>query len=80
MRYRKTDGYEDVLHRDESSDRLAVKSVSPSGNLLTDEVSRLDNIKVENYIEMAIMFLVKRPGWKMFLGSCDLCGQNTDAN
>jgi len=56
LRSRKTDGYEDVLHRDESSDRLAVKSVSPSGNLLTDEVSGPDNIKVENYIKMAIMF------------------------
>jgi len=61
LRSRKTDGYEDVLHRDESSDRLAVKSVSPSGNLLTDEVSGPDNIKVEKYIKMVIMSLVKRP-------------------
>jgi hypothetical protein len=45
---RKTDGYEDALQRDESSDRLAVKSLSPSGNLLTDEVSGPDNIKVDN--------------------------------
>ena len=48
FRTRKTDGYEDALQRDESSDRLAVKSLSPSGNLLTDEVSGSDNIKMDN--------------------------------
>lgn len=45
---RKGDGYEGVLQRDESSDPLAVKSLSASGNLLTDEVSAHDNIKVDD--------------------------------
>jgi hypothetical protein len=39
FRARKGDGYEGVLQRDSSSDPLAVKSLSASGNLLTEEVS-----------------------------------------
>ncbi|PSN48202.1 hypothetical protein C0J52_03577, partial [Blattella germanica] len=38
LRARKGEGYEGVLQRDESSDPLAVKSLSASGNLLTDEL------------------------------------------
>ncbi|KAJ9582792.1 hypothetical protein L9F63_022862, partial [Diploptera punctata] len=41
LRARKGEGYEGVLQRDESSDPLAVKSLSASGNLLTDEVRTL---------------------------------------
>ncbi|XP_069699101.1 uncharacterized protein [Periplaneta americana] len=38
FRARKGEGYEGVLQREESSDPLAVKSLSASGNLLTDEL------------------------------------------
>jgi hypothetical protein len=47
FRARKVEGYEGVLQREESSDPLAVKSLSASGNLLTEEVSRHENIKVD---------------------------------
>ncbi|XP_069699102.1 transcriptional regulator ATRX homolog isoform X3 [Periplaneta americana] len=42
FRARKGEGYEGVLQREESSDPLAVKSLSASGNLLTDEVTLED--------------------------------------
>jgi hypothetical protein len=48
FRARKGDGYEGVLQRDESSDPRAVKSLTASGNLLTEEVSAHDNIKVDD--------------------------------
>jgi hypothetical protein len=49
FRARKGDGYEGVLQRDESSDPLAVKSLSASGNLLTEEVSARDNVRQHVY-------------------------------
>ncbi|XP_066996229.2 uncharacterized protein [Anabrus simplex] len=38
LRERASEGYEGVLQREESSDPLAVKSLTASGNLLTDEL------------------------------------------